>query len=143
MNVVPDFLPKLDIIADMDFGFGELPIEHGAFVDSEVSEKMPRLTVQTFSPRREAGNSGSCRRRRACFGNRQLYLSLPLHCIQYSYIFYQDVHTPSNVLLTMITRAKTQLRSKSVFPGWLLGLIEEPRITEWQFSSLSRRMEKP
>ena len=50
MNVVPDFLPALDIVADIDLGFGRTPVAPGGFVASETSEKMPRLNVQTFTP---------------------------------------------------------------------------------------------
>jgi large subunit ribosomal protein L35 len=48
--VVPDLLPSLDIVADIDLGFGRKLVAPGAFVDSAVSEKMPRLNVQTFTP---------------------------------------------------------------------------------------------
>jgi large subunit ribosomal protein L35 len=48
--VVPDLLPTLDIVADIDLGFGRKLVAPGAFVDSAVSEKMPRLNVQTFTP---------------------------------------------------------------------------------------------
>lgn len=50
MNVVPDLLPSLDITADVDLGFGRKPVAPGDFVDSAISEKMPRLNVQTFTP---------------------------------------------------------------------------------------------
>jgi large subunit ribosomal protein L35 len=48
MNVVPDLLPQLDVTADIDLGFGRLNVQHGAFVDSSVSEQLPHLTVQVF-----------------------------------------------------------------------------------------------
>jgi large subunit ribosomal protein L35 len=50
MDVVPDLLPSLDIAADIDLGFGQKPVAPGDFVDSAISEKMPRLNVQTFTP---------------------------------------------------------------------------------------------
>lgn len=50
MSIVPDLLPALDITADIDLAFGRRSVAPGAFVDSAVSEKMPRLTVQTFTP---------------------------------------------------------------------------------------------
>jgi len=50
LAVVPDLLPALDLVADIDLAFGRQSVAPGAFVDSAVSEKMPRLTVQTFTP---------------------------------------------------------------------------------------------
>jgi large subunit ribosomal protein L35 len=50
LNLVPDLLPALDPTADVDLGFGRKNFAPGEFVDSAVSEKMPRLTVQTFEP---------------------------------------------------------------------------------------------
>jgi large subunit ribosomal protein L35 len=50
MSVVPDLLPALDVVADIDLGFGRKPVAPGDFVDSAISEKMPRLNVQTFTP---------------------------------------------------------------------------------------------
>lgn len=50
LAVIPDLLPALDIVADIDLGFGRKSVAPGDFVDSAISEKMPRLTVQTFSP---------------------------------------------------------------------------------------------
>ncbi|KAH7068006.1 phosphatidylethanolamine-binding protein [Paraphoma chrysanthemicola] len=50
MNVVPDLLPSLDVVADIDLGFGRKPVAPGDFVDSAISEKMPRLNVQIFTP---------------------------------------------------------------------------------------------
>lgn len=50
MNIVPDLLPALDIVADVDLGFGRKTVAPGDFVDSVISEKMPRLQVQTFTP---------------------------------------------------------------------------------------------
>ncbi|KAF2867732.1 phosphatidylethanolamine-binding protein [Massariosphaeria phaeospora] len=48
MNIVPDLLPALDLAADIDLGFGRKNIPPGEFVDSEMSESMPRLNVQCF-----------------------------------------------------------------------------------------------
>ena len=50
LSVVPDLLPTLDLVADIDLGFGRKPVGPGDFVDSAISEKMPRLNVQTFTP---------------------------------------------------------------------------------------------
>ncbi|PSN66257.1 PEBP-like protein [Corynespora cassiicola Philippines] len=53
MNVVPDFLPAMDLVADIDLAFGRKTIAPGEFVDSLVSEKMPRLNVQTFDGKKK------------------------------------------------------------------------------------------
>jgi large subunit ribosomal protein L35 len=50
LNLVPDLLPSLNPTADVDLGFSRKNIAPGEFVDSAISEKMPRLTVQTFEP---------------------------------------------------------------------------------------------
>jgi large subunit ribosomal protein L35 len=50
LNVVPDILPRLDPIVDVDLAFGRKKVEPGEFVDSEISEQLPRLTVQSFEP---------------------------------------------------------------------------------------------
>jgi large subunit ribosomal protein L35 len=50
LNLVPDLLPALDPVADVDLGFGRKNVAPGEFVDSAISETMPRLTVQTFEP---------------------------------------------------------------------------------------------
>ncbi|KAF1962342.1 PEBP-like protein [Byssothecium circinans] len=50
MNIVPDLLSHFDPIADVDLGFGRKDVHPGEFVDSALSEQMPRLTVQTFEP---------------------------------------------------------------------------------------------
>lgn len=47
-NLVPDLLPVLDPIADVDLAFGRKSIPIGDFVDSAISENLPRLNVQTF-----------------------------------------------------------------------------------------------
>lgn len=48
MHVVPDLLPGLDPIVDVDLAFGRKTVAPGEFVDSQTSEQMPRLTVQSF-----------------------------------------------------------------------------------------------
>lgn len=48
MSIVPDLIPALDPIADVDLAFGRKEIAPGEFVDSAISENMPRLKVQTF-----------------------------------------------------------------------------------------------
>ena len=50
MALIPDVLPSLDLVADIDLGFGRKTVAPGDFVDSSISEKMPRLNVQTFTP---------------------------------------------------------------------------------------------
>ncbi|KAF2127019.1 PEBP-like protein [Dothidotthia symphoricarpi CBS 119687] len=50
LAIVPDLLPSLDLVADIDLGFGRKTVAPGDFVDSAISEKMPRLSVQTFTP---------------------------------------------------------------------------------------------
>ena len=50
LAIVPDLLPSLDIVADIDIGFGRKAVGPGDFVDSAISENMPRLNVQTFTP---------------------------------------------------------------------------------------------
>lgn len=50
MSVIPDLLPTLDLVADIDLGFGRKDVPPGEFVSSLISEKMPRLNVQTFTP---------------------------------------------------------------------------------------------
>jgi len=50
LAIIPDLLPSLDLVADIDLGFGRKTIAPGDFVDSAISEKMPRLNVQTFTP---------------------------------------------------------------------------------------------
>lgn len=50
LNLVPDLLPALNPVADVDLGFGRRDVAPGEFVDSAVSEQMPRLRVQTFEP---------------------------------------------------------------------------------------------
>jgi large subunit ribosomal protein L35 len=48
MNVIPDLLPALDTVVDIDLAFGRQNIEAGEFVPSSLSEQMPRLSVQSF-----------------------------------------------------------------------------------------------
>jgi large subunit ribosomal protein L35 len=50
MKIVPDFLPALDPIVDIDLAFGRREVAPGEFVQSHVSESMPRLKVQSFEP---------------------------------------------------------------------------------------------
>jgi large subunit ribosomal protein L35 len=50
MHVVPDFLPHLDPVVDVDLAFGRKNVAPGEFVQSNISENMPRLTVQSFEP---------------------------------------------------------------------------------------------
>jgi large subunit ribosomal protein L35 len=48
LNLVPDLLPALDLKVDIDLAFGRKNIAPGEFIDSRMSETLPRLTVQTF-----------------------------------------------------------------------------------------------
>ncbi|MCJ1283989.1 hypothetical protein MMC26_003320 [Xylographa opegraphella] len=48
MHIVPDVLPHLDPTADVSLAFGRRNVQPGEFVDSRVSEIMPRLNVQLF-----------------------------------------------------------------------------------------------
>jgi large subunit ribosomal protein L35 len=50
LALVPDLLPGLNIVADIDLGFGRKSVAPGDFVDSAISAKMLRLNVQTFTP---------------------------------------------------------------------------------------------
>jgi large subunit ribosomal protein L35 len=50
MHVVPDFLPAIDPKVDVDLAFSRKKVEVGEIVDSAISEKMPRLKVQSFEP---------------------------------------------------------------------------------------------
>ena len=50
LGVIPDLLPALDLAADVDLGFGRKLVAPGDFVSSAISEKMPRLNVQLFTP---------------------------------------------------------------------------------------------
>ncbi|KAF2851589.1 PEBP-like protein [Plenodomus tracheiphilus IPT5] len=50
LAIIPDLLPTLNIVADIDLGFGRKAVAPGDFVDSAISEKMPRLNVQPFTP---------------------------------------------------------------------------------------------
>jgi large subunit ribosomal protein L35 len=50
LAVVPDLLGSLDLVADIDLSFGRKNVAPGDFVESDVSEKMPTLQVQTFTP---------------------------------------------------------------------------------------------
>lgn len=48
MAVVPDVLPDLDPIADVQLGFRRRVVQPGEFVDSRVSELPARLQIQLF-----------------------------------------------------------------------------------------------
>ncbi|KAF2628571.1 PEBP-like protein [Macroventuria anomochaeta] len=50
LSVVPDLLGSLDLVADIDLSFGRKTVAPGDFVESDISEKMPTLHVQTFTP---------------------------------------------------------------------------------------------
>ncbi|KAJ4370189.1 mitochondrial 54S ribosomal protein YmL35 [Didymella sp. IMI 355093] len=50
LNVVPDLLGSLDLAADIDLSFGRKTIQPGDFVESDMSEHMPTLHVQTYTP---------------------------------------------------------------------------------------------
>ncbi|KAH6625234.1 phosphatidylethanolamine-binding protein [Boeremia exigua] len=50
LNIVPDLLGSLDLAADIDLSFGRKAVAPGDFVESYLSEKMPTLHVQTFTP---------------------------------------------------------------------------------------------
>ncbi|KAF2269786.1 PEBP-like protein [Lojkania enalia] len=50
MSIVPDLLPALDLIVDVDLAFSRREVAPGEFVDSLVSEQMPRLKIQSFEP---------------------------------------------------------------------------------------------
>ncbi|KAL1601233.1 mitochondrial 54S ribosomal protein YmL35 [Nothophoma quercina] len=50
LAVVPDLLGSLNLVADIDLSFGRKTIAPGDFVESDISEKMPTLHVQTFTP---------------------------------------------------------------------------------------------
>lgn len=50
LNIVPDLLPSLRPTVDIDLAFGRKMVPPGEFVDSAISEKIPRLNVQTFEP---------------------------------------------------------------------------------------------
>ncbi|KAL7896808.1 PEBP-like protein [Trichoderma sp. SZMC 28014] len=48
-NIVPDVLPKLDPVADVQLYFRQSKIPPGEIVDSLISENPPRLRVQVFN----------------------------------------------------------------------------------------------
>ncbi|EDU42827.1 conserved hypothetical protein [Pyrenophora tritici-repentis Pt-1C-BFP] len=50
LAIIPDIFPSLNLEADIDLGFGRRNVAPGDFVDSAISENMPRLNVQTFTP---------------------------------------------------------------------------------------------
>ena len=50
LSIVPDLLGSLDLVADIDLSFGRKTVTPGDFVESYISEKLPTLHVQTFTP---------------------------------------------------------------------------------------------
>ncbi|KAK5137938.1 hypothetical protein LTR04_004415, partial [Oleoguttula sp. CCFEE 6159] len=48
MNVIPDILPNMDPIAEVNLSFGRRNVQPGEFVDSRVSELPGTLNVQVF-----------------------------------------------------------------------------------------------
>src|SRR5437667_7678107 len=48
MSVVPDILPYLDPVVDIRLAFARHNVQPGDFVDSRVSEMLPKLRVQVF-----------------------------------------------------------------------------------------------
>ncbi|KAK3185874.1 mitochondrial 54S ribosomal protein YmL35 [Lecanicillium sp. MT-2017a] len=52
-NIAPDVIPKLEPTADVQLYFRKMKIPPGQIVDSIVSEKAPRLRVQTFDDKGE------------------------------------------------------------------------------------------
>ncbi|KAI9779705.1 MAG: hypothetical protein M1839_007203 [Geoglossum umbratile] len=48
MAVVPDLLPHVDPVVDIRLAFGRRTVQSGDFVDSRVSEALPKLRVQVF-----------------------------------------------------------------------------------------------
>lgn len=47
-HIVPDLVQHLDPVAEVTFGFGRKDVKPGEFVDSRVSEVLPRLKIQPF-----------------------------------------------------------------------------------------------
>lgn len=48
MHVVPDVLSYLDPSAEVKLAFGRRYVQPGEFVDSQLSENLPRLSIQVF-----------------------------------------------------------------------------------------------
>lgn len=48
MKVVPDVIPNCDSVVDIRMNFGRVKVQPGDFVDSAVSEKPCRLSIQSF-----------------------------------------------------------------------------------------------
>jgi large subunit ribosomal protein L35 len=48
MSVIPDILPHIDPVVDIRLAFGRRTVQPGDFVDSRVSEVLPKLRVQVF-----------------------------------------------------------------------------------------------
>ena len=51
MSVVPDLLPNINPVAEVELAFRRRTVQPGEFVDSRVSEGPARLRVQVFDPR--------------------------------------------------------------------------------------------
>ncbi|RMZ84732.1 hypothetical protein DV737_g1013, partial [Chaetothyriales sp. CBS 132003] len=49
MRVVPDVLPNCNLVVDISLRFGRHTYAPGEFVDSDISEHAPRLSVQSFA----------------------------------------------------------------------------------------------
>ncbi|KAG9248906.1 putative 54S ribosomal protein L35, mitochondrial [Calycina marina] len=48
LGIVPDLLPQFEPTAEVRMAFGKRVVHPGEFIDSRVSEMMPRLNVQVF-----------------------------------------------------------------------------------------------
>ena len=48
MYIVPDLVPHLDPVVDINLGFGRRNVQPGEFVDSRISEVPARLNAQVF-----------------------------------------------------------------------------------------------
>lgn len=49
MSIIPDVLPVLDPIVNVDLAFGNRAVQPGEFVDSRVSEMPGRLKIQVYN----------------------------------------------------------------------------------------------
>lgn len=52
-NIVPDVLPKLEPLMDVQLYFDNAKVQPGTVVPSDVSERLPRLKVQAFDDKGE------------------------------------------------------------------------------------------
>ena len=50
MNLMPDLLPKIDPVVDVQVRFAGRPVAPGAIVDSAQTEKAPTFKVVPFKP---------------------------------------------------------------------------------------------